>query len=217
MMERDLNFKRLFRMYVLNIWMLVLVGIIVAASIGAVSKVSRNATLTRAVYLVFDLESSAYKELDTKKYTYTDAYRGLLNGNVLQESVGFSEEERSILAGRNMTVNFNCYTITLNLSSDEDVEKGKNILNKWIEESEKWMKEKFKDDSIEVETFTDDVTIDSGETQYIMLIIIGFVVGAVLAAMALFVWFVLDKKIRNEEDVLYYTGVECVGTVKRRK
>ena len=49
-----------------------------------------------------------------------------------------------------------------------------------------------------------------------MKIALGFIVGAILAALGLFIWFVSDKKIRTEEDVQYYMELECLTTVRRR-
>ena len=216
-MERDLNFRKLFKMYILNLWLVILVGIVAAAGVGVVNESSSEVVFTKDVYLVFDLDSSAYKELETKKYTYTEAYRGLVKGNALDETDVFSNEERNRLSSRSLFVEHNCYTITLTLPDDGNIETDKAIFDKWIEESEKWMKDKFNDESIEVEQVSDKMAINGKGNNRIMMMILGFIVGAVLAAMALFVWFVLDKKIRDEEDVLYYTGVKCLGTVKRRK
>ena len=84
-----------------------------------------------------------------------------------------------------------------------------------MEASEKWMQEKYKDNSISVETFKKTVTSSEGGVS-IMKLVLGFIAGAILAALGLFIWFVSDKKIRTEEDVQYYTELECLATVKRR-
>ena len=150
-----------------------------------------------------------------KKYTYFDAYKGLLEGNVLDESEIFSDEERQKLQNTNVSIESSCYTISMTVEKSENTEKDEEILGKYIDESEKWMREKYEDSSINVEVLSESTTHNEGGDN-IMKIVLGFIVGAVLAALGLFIWFVVDKKIRTEEDVKYYTGLECVTIVKRR-
>lgn len=45
-MEKELNLKRLIRMYFLNLWVIVLCGVIFAGTVGVFFKSSRTFTLT---------------------------------------------------------------------------------------------------------------------------------------------------------------------------
>lgn len=212
-MERDLNFRRLFKMYFLNAWVVILIGIIVA--IGAVSllKETSEATITRTVYLVYDLESIEETDLEAKKNSYFDAYRALLTGNILAQSESFSDEEQAKLTGISVEVESSCYTITMqgeNLGQTDG-----DILDKYINASEEWMREKYADDSIEAEIMQSSIATPSSRSM-IVNAAIGFVVGIVLGILGLFIWFVADQKVRTEEDVAYYTGLKCLSVIKRR-
>lgn len=216
-MERDLNIKKLVKMYVLNIWLVILAGIVVAVGLNMMVKGTDEKVISKSVYLVYDLDGTETKDLEVKKNIYFDAYKGLLNGNMLKNSDSFTDDEKSRLSTTSLSVESSCYTITLTVPNDGKLEADQEILDKYILESEKWMREKFGDDSLQVETLSNNVTVGKGGTSSVMIMAVGFIVGAILAAVVLFVWFVMDKKIRTEEDVVYYTGVECIGTVKRRK
>lgn len=211
-MERDLSFGRLFKMYILNIWVIILAGVIVAGAMGVVLKGKSEATVTQSVYLVYDLDEEQKETLETKKNVYFDAYKGLISGNTLLDSNEFSEEEKTLLSGLAIEVESSCYTLTM---PAQDVKEDKELLNRYVEASEKWMQEKYKDDSLSVETFKKTSTSSEGGVS-MMKLALGFIAGAILAALGLFVWFVSDKKIRTEEDVQYYTELECLTTIKRR-
>lgn len=211
-MERDLSFKRLFKMYILNIWVIILAGVIVSGAMAIVLKGKAEASVTQSVYLVYDLDAEQKETLETKRSVYFDAYKGLISGNVLLNSDEFSEEDKAILSGIKTEVESSCYTLTL---SAQDIKKDEELLNHYVKASEKWMQEKYKDNSISVETFKKISTSSEGGVS-IMKIALGFIAGAILAALGLFIWFVADKKIRTEEDVRYYTELECLTIVKRR-
>lgn len=214
-MERDLDFRKLIKMYLLNCWIVILAGVIVALGMTMVFEGSNENILTKKVFIVYDLEDTNLENLDTKKNAYFDTYKGLLSGNILKESSEFTDEEKARMSNISMSVESSCYTVTMTVQDDGNLENDKALFDKWIELSEEWMQEKFGDNSIEIESVYESVTQIS--QNYTMKIIIGFIVGAVLAALALFVWFVMDRKIRNKEDVLYYTGVDFVVEMKGRK
>lgn len=217
-MERDLNLKRLVRMFISNIWILIIAGVIGAVIVNFLADgfSSSQNVITKQVFLVYDLESTEKEDVAVKKNTYFDAYKALLAGNTLIASETFDDEERSRLQNIESTVEYSCYTITLTVPDDGRIEEDKASLNKVIAESERWMQEKFQDDSIQIEVLNDSA-VTSGGSSTVLKTLIGLVLGAILAAVVLFIMFVMDKKIRTEEDVLYYTGVECIGTVRRRK
>ena len=214
-MERDLDFRKLIKMYLLNCWLMILAGIVVALGMTMVFEGSNENILTKKVFLVYDLEDTNLEEIDTKKNVYFDTYKGLLAGNVLKDSDEFTDEERARLSNISMSVESSCYTVTMTVQDDGNLENDKELFNRWIQSSENWMQEKFGDRSIQIEAVYESVTQVS--QNYTMKIIIGFVVGAVLMALVLFVWFVMDRKIRNKEDVIYYTGVDFVVEMKGRK
>lgn len=216
-MEKELNLKRLIRMYFLNLWVIVLCGVIFAGTVGVFFKSSRTFTLTKQVYLVYDLQEEGDKNAEVRKNTYFDAYKALLQGNSLKNEPAFSEEERERLSNITVEVSSSCYTVTMNVPDDGNIEKDEELFARYIQASESWMKEKFEDKSLNAEVVSEDkVAVGSG-SGYTMKMILGFMIGAILAAFVLFVWFVMDKKIRTEEDVTYYTDLECLGSVKRRK
>nr|WP_294491210.1 hypothetical protein [uncultured Mediterraneibacter sp.] len=212
-MERDLNFRRLFKMYLLNVWLIILIGIIAAIGVVGLIRGTNETTVTRAVYLVYDLNDTGENDLEAKKNSYFDAYRALLRGNTLTQSGTFTDEEQDKLAGLNVEVESSCYTITM---QGEDLgEDDAAVLDKYIDASQEWMREKFQDDSIEAEIVRSNMETSSGRS-IVLNAAIGFIIGVVLAVIGLFIWFVADQKIRNEEDVVYYTGLKCLAVVKRR-
>ena len=214
-MERDLDFRKLIKMYLLNCWLMILAGIVVALGMTMVFEGSNENILTKKVFIVYDLEDTDLEETETKKNIYFDTYKGLLVGNVLKDSEEFTDEERSRLSNIAMSVESSCYTVTMTVQDDGNLENDKELFNRWIQSSENWMQDKFGDRSIQVESVYESVTQVS--QNYTMKIIIGFLVGAVLMALALFVWFVMDRKVRSKDDVLYYTGVDFVVEMKGRK
>lgn len=216
-MERELNLKRLVKMYVLNLWVIILSGALLAGVVGVFFKSSGTYTLTKQVYLVYDLQEEGDKNAEVRKNTYFDAYKALLQGTSLKNDAMFSEEEQERLSNMSVEVASSCYTVTLNVPDDGKIENDEELFDRYIKASEMWMQEKFADESLNAEVVSEDVVAVGSGSGYIMKMILGFMIGAILAAFVLFVWFVMDKKIRTEEDVTYYTDLECLGSVKRRK
>lgn len=211
-MERDLNFRKMFRMYFLNLWLVVIVGIIAAIGVVAFVRGTNETTITKSVYLIYDLDNTKEMNLEAKKNSYFDAYKALLGGNILKQKATFSEEEQNKLSNLSVEVASSCYTITMqgeNLSESDAL-----IVDKYIAMSEEWMRDKYQDNSINAEIVQSNIEISSQSV--ILKAAIGFVIGAFLAVVGLFIWFVLDRKVRDEEDVFYYTGLNCLGIVKRR-
>ena len=211
-MERDLNFRKMFRMYFLNLWLVVIVGIIAAIGVVAFVRGTNETTITKSVYLIYDLDNTKEMNLEAKKNSYFDAYKALLGGNILKQKATFSEEEQNKLSNLSVEVVSSCYTITMqgeNLSESDAL-----IVDKYIAMSEEWMRDKYQDNSINAEIVQSNIEISSQSV--ILKAAIGFVIGAFLAVVGLFIWFVLDQKVRDEEDVFYYTGLNCLGIVKRR-
>lgn len=204
-------------MYVLNLWVIILSGALLAGVVGVFFKSSGTYTLTKQVYLVYDLQEEGDKNAEVRKNTYFDAYKALLQGTSLKNDAMFSEEEQERLSNMSVEVASSCYTVTLNVPDDGKIENDEELFDRYIKASEMWMQEKFADKSLNAEVVSEDVVAVGSGSGYIMKMILGFMIGAILAAFVLFVWFVMDKKIRTEEDVTYYTDLECLGSVKRRK
>ena len=216
-MERELNLKRLIKMYVLNLWVIILSGALLAGVVGVFFKSSGTYTLTKQVYLVYDLQEEGDKNAEVRKNTYFDAYKALLQGSSLKNDAMFSEEEQERLSNMSVEVASSCYTVTLNVPDDGKIENDEELFDRYIKASEMWMQEKFADESLNAEVVSEDTVAVGSGSGYMMKMILGFMIGAILSAFVLFIWFVMDKKIRTEEDVTYYTDLECLGSVKRRK
>ncbi len=216
-MERELNLKRLIKMYVLNLWVIILSGALLAGVVGVFFKSSGTYTLTKQVYLVYDLQEEGDKNAEVRKNTYFDAYKALLQGSSLKNDAMFSEEEQERLSNMSVEVVSSCYTVTLNVPDDGKIENDEELFDRYIKASEMWMQEKFADESLNAEVVSEDTVAVGSGSGYMMKMILGFMIGAILSAFVLFIWFVMDKKIRTEEDVTYYTDLECLGSVKRRK
>lgn len=216
-MERELNLKRLIKMYVLNLWVIILSGVVLAGVVGVFFKSSGTYTLTKQVYLVYDLQEEGDKNAEVRKNTYFDAYKALMQGSSLKNEKMFSDEEKERLNNMSVEVASSCYTITLNVPDDGKIESDEKLFDRYIKASEMWMQEKFADESLNAEVVSEDAVAVGSGSGYMMKMILGFMIGAILAVFVLFIWFVMDKKIRTEEDVTYYTDLECLGSVKRRK
>ena len=217
-MERDLNFRKLVKMFFLNAWIIIIIGVICASTVSVLfCKEEQNTLITKKVLLVYNLEGDENRDLESIKNTYFDAYLSLLRGNILLDSKNFSDQEKERLKNISLEVSSSCYSLTLSVPNGGNIEKDKEVFNKYVEESELWMKKKFGDESIQVETVYENVEEEQMEKNVFVGAGIGFCVGVIMAAMFLFVWFVLDRKIRTEEDVVYYTGLKCIGSVKWRE
>jgi capsular polysaccharide biosynthesis protein len=215
-MERDLSLKKLVKMYIANLWVVCIAGILVALAVTSVTKSTDDNTYTRSVYLVYDMENAEYGNLEAKKNTYFDGYKGLLSGNALLNSDAFNDEEKARLGNMSVSVESSCYTVTLSVPNDEKASLDKELFTRYFEVSEKWMQENFKDDSIQVVQVSDSFSNMTSGNNSVLLLGVGFVIGAILAALVLFVWFVLDKKIRTDEDVEYYMDLNCIGEIRRK-
>lgn len=212
-MERDLNFRKLFKMYCLNLWIMILAGIIVAAGIVVFIKGTNETIITRSIFLVYSLDGADDTAVEVKMNSYFSAYKALLEGNTLLDSPEFSDDEQSKLKNMAVEVSSSCYTITMR-GEDLD-ESDEDALDKYVAVSQEWMREKYEDDSIEAEIVNSSTQVSSGRSVALKAAV-GFVIGAVLAAIGLFIWFVADRKVRDEDDIVYYTGLNCLSVVKRR-
>ena len=215
-MERDLNFRKLVKMYLRNAWIVILAGVLFAVGIATVGEVSEENIDTQKVFLIYDFSQDRPEDQETKKNTYFNQYQGLMSGNVLINSDAFTDDEKNRLSDISLSVESSIYTITMRTEADKEIDQDKEILEKLIGESEKWMQEKNHDPSFRVETLSASSSCSTSGNSPILKACIGFIAGVFLMALVLFVWFVMDKKIRTEEDVVYYTGVECIGKIKRR-
>ncbi|XCP84206.1 hypothetical protein ABXS75_14185 [Roseburia hominis] len=216
-MERDLDFKKMLKMYIKNMWLVVAVAILLGGVVGILMNESKENVLTKKVYLVYDLEKSENENLETKRVIYFDAYQGLLKGNALSLSNAFTPEEQERLNNIEVEVSSSCYTINLTVPADREVVADKEMLEKFINESETWMREKFDDDSLNVEVLTDRVNVSNSRNSLIIKVMLGAFVGAILVIVFLFVWFVLDRKVRNEDDVEFYTNLQCFSVIHRSR
>lgn len=214
-MERDLNFKKLIKMLVLNVWLMILGGCICAAGLIFFSSVSQNYTMVKKVYLVYDMKKPEDENLTVRKNNYFDAYQNLYRSNFTWTSDEFTEEEKDRIGDISVEVSSCMYTITVILPDGENLEDDKAIFDELVEESEIWMKEKFNDDSLFVEVLSDETVVSQNGTRSIVKAVLGFVVGAVLVAILLFVIFILDRKIRTVDDVNYYLEKECLSVVEK--
>lgn len=167
------------------------------------------------MYLIYDLDQSENDNLETKKNIYFDAYQGLIKGNILKKSDVFSKSEKEKLQNTSVEIQSSCYTISMTVSDEDSDESDSELLDKYIDESEKWMQEKYNDKSIAIELLQETVTENGQGSSYIMKICCGFVVGAILACLVLFTWFIMNDKIYNDDDIKYYTGRECVAKIKK--
>ena len=195
-------------MYVLNLWVIILSGALLAGVVGVFFKSSGTYTLTKQVYLVYDLQEEGDKNAEVRKNTYFDAYKALLQGSSLKNDAMFSEEEQERLSNMSVEVVSSCYTVTLNVPDDGKIENDEELFDRYIKASEMWMQEKFADESLNAEVVSEDTVAVGSGSGYMMKMILGFMIGAILSAFVLFIWFVMDKKIRTEEDVTYYTDLE---------
>ena len=216
-MERDLSFKKLIKMFILNIWIMILGGCICAVGLISVSSISENYTLVKKVYLVYDMEKPEEEDLTVRKNNYFDAYQNLYRSNFSWTSDKFSEEEKERVSNVSVEVSSCMYTITVTLPDGDNLEEDKTIFDELIQESEIWMKEKFHDDSLSVEVLSDETSVSQNGTSTIVKGALGFIVGTVLVAILLFTIFVLDKKIRKSDDIKYYLGLDCLSVVSEKK
>lgn len=212
-MERDLNFRKLFKMYLLNLWVMILTGIIAALAVVSLIKGTNETIITRSVYLVYDVEGAEETAVQAKMNAYFGAYKALIEGNALLDSSQFSDSEKSCLKNLTVEVDSSCYTITMRGEGLD--ESDGDALDRYIGASQEWMREKYQDDSIEAEIVQGSIQVSTGRS-IALKAGVGFVVGAILAAIGLFVWFAADRKVRDEDDVVYYTGLNCLAVVKRR-
>lgn len=212
-MERDLNFKKLIKMLVLNMGLMILGGCICAAGLIFFSSVSQNYTMVKKVYLVYDMEKPAEEDLTVRKNNYFDAYQNLYRSKFSWTSDDFSEEEKSRFSHVSVEVSSCMYTLTVTLPDGDNLERDEASFDKLVQESELWMKEKFMDDSLSVEVLSEETIVNQIGTSTVVKAILGFIVGAILVAIALFIVFVTDRKIRTNDDVKYYMGIDCLSVI----
>ena len=214
-MERDLNFKKLVKMLIRNLSLMILGGIVCATGLVFFSTVSQDYKMVKKVYLVFDMQKPEEEDLTVRKNSYFDAYQNLYKSNLSWTSEELSQEEKSRVGSVSVEVANSMYTITVTLPDGDSLENDEMIFDKLIQESENWMKEKYRDDSLSVEILSEETIVSQSGDDKMIKAVLGFVVGAVLVAGVLFVIFVSDKKIRTIDDVNYYLNKDCLGIVEK--
>ena len=96
-MEKNLNLRKLFLMYLRNLWIIILVGIIFAGVAFVAKKDGLgDKTVSETIAIAFEIPDGMDEGTYSKRTVYFDNYRGLLAGNAVTDSDAFTKEEKEI-------------------------------------------------------------------------------------------------------------------------
>lgn len=209
-MEKNLNLRKLFLMYLRNLWIIILVGIIFAGAAFAAKKDgSSSKTVSETVAIAFEIPQGMDEGTYSKRTVYFDNYRGLLAGNAVTDSDAFTKEEKEIFNSLTSEELSGTFTVTVSVPAAMSDQAALELMEKYISESEKWMKNGIKDPTFKLNVLKREVA-DAAGNGAVKFAVIFFIIGGFLTVIVLFFIFVLETAIHDADDLRYYTGVSPV-------
>lgn len=193
-----------------NLWIIILAGIIFAGIAFIAKKDGSNTkTVTDTVAIAFEIPKGMDEGTYSKRTVYFDNFRGLLLGNAIADSDAFTKEEKEILKDLTTSEVSGTFTVTISVPSVMSDQAALELMEKYISESEKWMKESIDDSTFKLNVLNHAVSDDETGGS-IKFAIIFFILGFLLAAIVMFFVFVLETSIHDTDDLQYYTGISPV-------
>lgn len=210
-MEKDLNLRKLFLMYLRNVWIILFVGVLfaVAAFVFRKEDTAGAKNVSETVTMVFEIHDGTDEGTYSRRTVYFDNFRGLIAGNVIAESDVFTKAEKEMLADISTEELNGTFTITFSVPSDTDEDDALEIMEKYVSETEKWMRQNIDDPTFKLNVLKRNVEDVSGGDA-VKLAIVFFIIGCFLTVIVMFFIFVLETGIHDSEDMQYYTAISPI-------
>lgn len=220
--ERDLNLKKLFIMYIKKWWIILLTVFAGMILLGGFSKLSINnayVQATRKVIITNSKEPGTEGIYETQNVMQRKYYENLLKSQMfmkeLKNQLSFDIEIADLESMINVDYTEDTAIFQINVAGGEQ-NKVIEIADKLVDLSHEYMEQNLK--------ITDFYffILDSYETEINSNsnVVEGALVGAVVAfigvIVVLFVIFICDKKIYDEDDIEYYLDLNCLGEVSKK-
>lgn len=209
-MEKNLNLRKLFLMYIKNIWIIILVGVLFAGIAFMAKKDGSNTkTVTDTVSIAFEIPKGMDEGTYSKRTVYFDNFRGLLLGNTIANSDAFTKAEKEIFKDLTSSELSGTFTVTISVPDSMSDQAALELMEKYISESEKWMKESIDDSTFKLNILNQEVS-DNETGASLKFAIIFLILGFLLTAIVMFFVFVLETAIHDTDDLQYYTDISPV-------
>ena len=209
-MEKNLNLRKLFLMYLRNLWIIILVGIIFAGVAFVAKKDGLgDKTVSETIAIAFEIPDGMDEGTYSKRTVYFDNYRGLLAGNAVTDSDAFTKEEKEIFKSLSSEELSGTFTVTVSVPDRMSDQAALELMEKYISESEKWMKNGINDPTFKLNVLKREVS-DAAGGGAAKFAVIFFIIGGFLTAIVMFFVFVLETAIHDTDDLQYYTDISPV-------
>ena len=185
-MEKNLNLRKLFLMYIKNIWIIILVGVLFAGIAFMAKKDGSNTkTVTDTVSIAFEIPKGMDEGTYSKRTVYFDNFRGLLLGNTIANSDAFTKAEKEIFKDLTSSELSGTFTVTISVPGSMSDQAALELMEKYISESEKWMKESIDDSTFKLNILNQEVS-DNETGASLKFAIIFLILGFLLTAIVMF-------------------------------
>lgn len=207
-MEKNLNLRKLFLMYLRNLWIIILTGIIFVGIAFITKKEDKNATkkVSETVTMAFEIPNGMDEGTYSRRTVYFDNYRGLIAGNAVTDSDVFTKSEKEIFKNVTTEEDNGTFAVTVSVPAAMSDQAALELMAKYISESEKWMREGIDDPTFRLNVLKRDVE-DYQTGGFVKYAAIFFIIGCFIAVIVMFFVFVIETVIHDADDLQYYIGV----------
>ena len=133
-MEKNLNLRKLFLMYLRNLWIIILVGIIFAGVAFVAKKDGLgDKTVSETIAIAFEIPDGMDEGTYSKRTVYFDNFRGLLLGNTIANSDAFTKAEKEIFKDLTSSELSGTFTVTISVPDSMSDQAALELMEKYIE------------------------------------------------------------------------------------
>ena len=221
--ERDLNFKKLFYMYVKKWWIIVVTGLACMLFLGGFIKIKTPQPYTQVIKKVIitnaDRPSTQgiYEIQNTMQRSF---YRSMLGSQKFMEALcqnlnfDITPDELQQMISVQYTEDTAVFEITV---SNIDRNVAVEVADKLVDVSRQYL-----ENNMSVTDFY-FFLLDSQETEVYSstnvkkAAVVGGIVGILGSIVVLFILFICNKKINDEDDIEYYLDMKCLGKISHKR
>lgn len=217
--ERDLNFSKLFRMYLKKWWVVLLVTLLCAALMGGYIQTTSHQPYTQVVSKVMIVNADRPETqgiYETQNNIQRNIFAGFLDTQTLLEEIQKGLKTPVELKELDQMVTSiydeeaSLFEITVNHPNRE---LALEVSNKLLETSKIYMEKNLEVTSFNFFVLETKEALVEPTDRTLKAAVIGAVVGLFASVFILFIWFFSNKKLHNRDDIAYYLDLECLGDI----
>lgn len=217
--ERDLNFSKLFKMYLKKWWVILLTAFICAALMGVYIQTSSHQAYTQVVSKVIIVNADRPQTqgiYETQNNIQRNIFAGFLDTQTLLEEIqkGLKTPVELEELDQMVTGVYNeedsLFEITVNHPNRE---LALEVSNRLLEVSRTYMEKNLEVTSFNFFVLETKESLVEPTDRTLKAAVVGAVVGLFASVVILFIWFFSNKKLHDREDIAYYLDLECLGEI----